>query len=218
MPDELELFKITYEKWKDHDIWFLLIGRLDQEEGLGVISSDRLTIFNLERNIDRLNVYSVFGLRSQDSYFYVFDSAGRKVVASRSVLGYERGPKTFLNELLTGTRFSIEELMERNHNIGEYEWFRSIDKIITSNREYEYFVFSLLTKICDSCAGAEIVQFMKRIRLITPQGVYVASFLGREFSESDITNLKSQLNINYPIFIADNELRWKWDELIDKYN
>ncbi|HWR58238.1 MAG TPA: hypothetical protein VN328_05050 [Thermodesulfovibrionales bacterium] len=218
MPEELELFRHVYEEWKKHDVWFLMICGSRPIEDLGIIPSDRFAIYDLGRNKDRPAVHSVFGLGRQDSFYFIFDSAGKKVSASRSSLGYERGPKSALNELLTGTKFAIEELIERNHNIGEYEWLQPISEIIAANRGREYFIFSMFTKICDSCAGAEIIRFMKTIEIRAPKKILVASFLGRGYGELDIINLRSQLNIDYPVFIADGELRSKWDELIDKYN
>lgn len=218
MPDELDLFRQVHEKWKEHDIWLLLIRGSGPNEDLGIIPSDRVAIYDIERNKDRPAVHSVFGLGKQDSFFFIFDSAGKKVSASRSVLGYERGPKAALNELLTGTKFAIEELIERNHNIDEYKWLQPISEIIAANRGREYFIFSMLTKICDSCAGAEIVRFMKTAEMRAPKKILVASFLGRGYGELDVINLRSQLNIDYPVFIADGGLRSKWDELIDKYN
>jgi hypothetical protein len=218
MPHEVELFREVYAAWRNNDVWFLLICGNNAPIDLGIRLSNHVAIIDGQQKENAEDAYSSFGLRKDDGYYFIFNSKGSKVSSARSATGYERGPKIFLNEIINGAFFSIEELLGKNHNVIEYEWLAQIKKLMEVNRNRKYYVFSLFTKICDSCAGAGIIQFMKNTKSHLREDVYIASILSSNYTESDTVNMRSQLKLEYPVFVAENKLRTKWDELINKYN
>ncbi len=76
------------------------------------------------------------------------------VNASQNDLGYERGPKIFLQKLIKGDAFSISELLNDRVNIADTPWFSQVGDFIKNHNNKEYFIIPPFTKICDSCSGA----------------------------------------------------------------
>ncbi len=212
-PD-LNLFESVYSEWKNEDLYFL-----------GVISDS--TNLNLKNKFDSNNITFIeknyydlcpkFNLNPKNGYFFLVNKKGTIISSGRNDLGYEKGPKIFLQGLIKGDFFSISELIIENKNINNFKWFSQVNNLIKNNNDKEYFIISLFTEICDSCSGGKTIQFLKEIYRDKKDSMYTLSILNKKFDSEDIVNLKSQLNISYHVIITDNELNTKWDSLSKRY-
>ena len=213
-PPDLFLLEDVYSKWCNEDLHFL--GIVSDSTNLNLksrFSSNNITF--IEKNYSDL--CSKFNLSPDIGFYFLVNKKGVVINAGKNDLGYEKGPKVFLQELIKGDFFSISELIIENKYINEFDWLAQINGLIKDNRDKEYFIISLFTKICDSCAGGKIIQALKIMHRYGNDSIYIMSVLNRKFNSEDIINLKSQLKIPYLVILADNKLNIKWDSLIKRY-
>lgn len=212
-PD-IFLLETVYTKWVNENLHFL-----------GIISDS--TDLNLKRRFNSKNIIfieknyfdlcSKFNLNPNNGFYFLVNKNRIVISSGRNDLGYERGPKVFLQELIKGDFFSISELIIENKHVNDFKWFSQVNNLIKNNEDKEYFIISLFTEICDSCSGGNIIQTLKRIYREKNDSVYILSILNGKFDSEDIINLKSQLKISHPVILADNKLNIKWDSLIKRY-
>ena len=213
-PD-IDLFESVYSNWIDEDIYFL-----------GIINNSEK--FNIERKLNLENTSFIkenyfdlckkFKINSRDGNFFIVNKNGKIISTGKNDLGYEKGPKVYLQELIKDDAFSISEFIGENEKINDFEYLTQIKTSIESSTEKKYSIIALLTKICDSCSGGGIIQSFKKIHRDNNGLFNVLLILNRKYKKEDISNLRSQLKISFPIAIADQELNSKWDSLIERYN
>ncbi len=214
-PPDFFLFEKVYSKWGREDLDFL-----------GIISdSTKLNLFYRYRpkNLtlierDYYDLCSEFHISADNGFYFLVDKKGEVISSGKNDLGYGKGPKVFLQELILGDFFSISELIIENKKIDDFKWFSQVSNIRNNYTEKKYFIVSLFTKICDSCSGGNIIQSLNKIYREKNDSIYVLSILSSKFNSEDVVNFKSQLKISYPVILADNELNIKWNSLIKRYN
>lgn len=192
---------------------------------LGIISDSHILDFTEKFRVDRVtfteedfyNLCLKFNVNSNNGFYFIVDKKGMIVNAGQNDLGYERGPKVFLQKLIKGDFFSISEFVSEGVKIGDIPWFSQVDEVIKNHRNKEYFIISLFTKICDSCFGGRVIQTLNKIENDKNESLIVYSILHRNFDRRDVPNLRAQLNISYPVIIANKELNAKWNSLIKRY-
>lgn len=74
----------------------------------------------------------------------------------------------------------------------------------------------LFDSISTSCPSGEVVKSLGRLAA-AHQDVPVLAFLPKDYSEADIENLKSNLQVGFPVERADAELAERWAALLDVY-
>ncbi len=211
-PD-LVLLEEVYNRWKSSALHFIVVTN----------HSDQL---NFKHHLNNANVIEKdfdilcrkFRISMETGYHFVIDKQGNIVNSEKNYIGYEKGPKIALKEIIDNDTFSISSFIKEDKYIHDYEWFSQIDRIIKKEKENKYFVISLFTKICDSCSGGGIIRALSTIEQKKEQPPYILCVLNKgKFRERDIPAMESQLKINFDIAIADNTLDKKWDSLINQY-
>jgi hypothetical protein len=147
---------------------------------------------------------------------YLVNKSGDFIFRGRNFLGYERGVKVSLMHLIDNEYFNIMNLVTPNEHINNLEWFRQVSDIINKNKK-KYYIISMFTSICEGCPSFSIIDLMKDLHLKSQQHAYFLSILHNKYNQNDIINLRSQLGIKHPIFIADNALIEKWNYFIKKF-
>jgi len=212
--DDQKLFETVYSNWANKDIDFLIItddlNRIKQKE---ILNNNNISI--IDKNYPEL--YAKFMLKGDDGSYFIVNKNGNLVNSGNSILGYEKGPKIYLQQLIERLYFSISELLEEKRDISEFPWFAQITDVINNNIDKKSFVISLYTTICDSCSGGQIIRTLESIDNKWSSSVYILSILNKEFNIRDIENLRSQLKVEHPIIIANDDLNKKWNSLIKKY-
>lgn len=74
-----------------------------------------------------------------------------------------------------------------------------------------------MTSFYDCCGSGPIFNYLNKIYQNFSDYTYVATILKRKYTPKEITSLKSQAGISFPIFIADNILDLKWKNLINSF-
>lgn len=74
----------------------------------------------------------------------------------------------------------------------------------------------LFDSISTSCPSGEVVKSLGRLAAAN-RDVPVLAFLPKGYSEADIDNLKSNLQVGFPVERAEAELAEKWGALLDVY-
>jgi len=215
-PDII-LFKTVYEKWSSEDLYFL-----------GIISNSNVLNHKEKSNFKRITLIEKdfdafcrkFNVTKNNGFYFIVDEKGIIVSSGQNDLGYEKGPKIFLKKFIKGDFFSISEFIRENENINKLRWFSQASKLINDQKNKNYFLISLFTKICNSCSGGEILRALDKInKKDKNKSMYILCILNRsKFRDKDIPILKSQLKIDFPTIIADYNLNKKWDSLIKRYN
>jgi len=213
-PPDLILFETVYTNWASEDIFFLgILSHSSIEAYKEKFQPDRVTF--VEKDYVRLGLR--FSISNNNGFYFLVDKNGMIINAGQNDLGYERGPKVFLNKLIKGDSFSISELISDHINIADIPWFSQVSDFIKNHNDKDYFIVSLFTKICDSCSGGSIIRALNKIDSNKNRSFIILLILNKNFDRKDIPNLKLQLNISCPVIIANNRLNAKWDVLIERY-
>jgi hypothetical protein len=209
-PDDIDLIKKVYFNWKDENITIIVItNNLENFKSKSGIDIKDIIVINNDYERMKLKFNSP---TSQGSY-YLFSASGKTVSAERNNVRYERGIKIFLNRLIKNKYFSISDFVKTDENIKNTKWFGQVAKIL-EKEDKNFFLISMFTSICDTCPEGSIINYLNKIHSDSQDSVYVLSILNQNFNKHDIENLKSQLNIGFPIITADLELSQKWNFLI----
>ncbi len=149
--------------------------------------------------------------------FHLYDASGKKIASGKNGLEYEAGPKVYLNELIRGEFFSIDEFVKMGESVKNMEWMRQIDSIITGE-DKKLFVFFLFINLCEPCGGGAVVDQLKQLNANYGKQAGIFSISYSRYTDRDIAALKSQAKIKFPITLADSLLFGKWESLIRRYN
>jgi hypothetical protein len=213
-PPDLILFETVYTKWIFDDLYFL--GIINDSTALDLTKYNSEKVIFIERDYNDL--CSIFNLDTKNGFYYLVNKEGKVTNSGKNDLGYERGPKILLQELLKNNFFSISEIIIENEKIANHKWFNQVNNLIQNENDKEYFLISLYTTICYSCSGGKIIRALKDIhRKDKNETIYILSIISRRYKEQDIHNLKTLLKIPHPVIRANNELDSKWNSLIEQY-
>lgn len=159
LPD-LYLFEKVYSKWGSEDLDFL--GIINDSTKLNLFSRYKpKNITLIER--DYYDLCLEFYISADNGFYFLVNKKEEVISSGKNDLGYEKGPKVFLQELILGDFFSISELIIENKNIEDFQWFSQVNNLRNNYTEKKYFIVSLFTKICDSCSGGNIIQSFNKI-------------------------------------------------------
>ncbi|MFQ6084521.1 MAG: hypothetical protein ACE5WD_14360, partial [Candidatus Aminicenantia bacterium] len=168
-------------------------------------------------NNDYDKLKSIFNSPPCCGTYYLFNGSGAVVDTGKNNIGYERGVKVFLKQLIKNEYFSISDFIMANENIKNISWFNHVAKIL-EKEDNDYFIISLFTSYCGSCKSKLIIDFLKEIYNKNHESVYILVILNGDFYNlDDIKSLQSQSRVNFPIIIADLTLTQKWTSLIHEF-
>lgn len=211
--NNIELFNKVYSNWKKKDLRFLIISKkYDQIKSNINIDSNKQVIFISE--YDKFK--SLFDAPEYGSH-YLFNSSGQKLFHEKNYIEYETGIKKHLVQSIDKDNFSISKFIKKNENISNMDWFDQLSQIIQKEK-HEYYIISMFSFVCDSCAQGTIIEWQKFIHSKSKKSTYVLIILSDKYDKNDITILKSQLRIPFQVVIANGLLSQKWDSFIDHYS
>jgi hypothetical protein len=212
-PDEIELFRLVCVNWQKENVNIVAFtenpDRLISESG----TIDQGTII-VSRDYD--NIIKKFRLPPPYRAYFVADAHGRIVAFGSERNAYQETVKVELQRLVKGKEFSIADFITKGSNIHKSDWLDQLSHIV-DNGSNEYYVFSLFTKICDSCRGGSAIRDLKQIYSRQTNMLQVVAILLNTYNQEDIVNLKSQLSISFPVIIADVRLSKKWAFFINEF-
>jgi len=213
-PDDIDLAKKIYWEWKDRGLQIVFVTKEYSQfvKKTNFQLNDTIAIHN---NYERLK--ELFHSPIHVGSFHLFNTNGKIISQGNNRGAYEKMLRSSLNEIIYGKSFSISDFIKETTNIHSVNWLEQIGSVIRQGNE-DFYLISLHTKICDSCSGGMVIRELKIILQRYSNQVRVVSLLPRTFSENDIVSLKKQLNIEYPILIADDSLNQKWSGFIQLFS
>lgn len=211
---DVDLIKLVYSSWKNENLEIMIITN-DLERFKSKFEVDSKKTILVTKDYEKLK--SMFHSSTREGDYYLFNGSGDLIDTNKNYVGYDKGVKIFLMQLVKKDYFSFSDFIEENENIRNFPWLQQIERII-NNKKKEYFMISLFTSFCGTCNSGPIINAMDKFHSKNKNSFYVLSILNNDFNnEEDIKSLISQSKINYPIVIAEQMLNKKWTDLINKY-
>lgn len=210
---DIELYKKVYSNWKDENLFFIAITK-NYEEFKSKLGMDLRKIVILNKDYESLA--SLFNAPKYGT-FYLFDPSGSLIATEGNDTQYEQVLKIILNQLIKNKYLLIEDFIPEKRNIKNIDWFKQISEIVEKENK-DFFVISLFTSICGGCTSGSNFQYLKDFHLKNHEFTRVLCILSDKYNENDIINLKSQLRVEFPVFIADHALSLKWNSFIQEFN
>jgi hypothetical protein len=211
--NDIELFKIVYSNWKDENLFFIAITKNYEELKLK-LGMDLQKVVILNRGYKSLA--SLFNALRYGTV-YLFDRSGSLIYAGGYDTKYDQTLKIILNQLIKDKYFFIENFIPEKRNIKNIDWLKQISEVVEKENK-EYFVISLFTSICAGCTSGLIFQELKDFHSKNREFAYILCILSDRYNKDDILNLKSQLKVEFPVFLADKALSIKWNSFIQEYS
>jgi hypothetical protein len=159
-------------------------------------------------------VMNIFRVNSYGRYL-IFDRTGRLVSTGNSDQ-YECLAKLVLKNIVRNERFAIEELFDTTTTLFSVEGFDILANII-NEEDKKIGVLALFNRICDTCSGGPIIAKLKKIYDSRKRTISILLMVNEEFTKDDIENLKSHLDIRFPVIAARGVFGNKWTQLINEY-
>jgi hypothetical protein len=214
--DQLGLLDAVYSNWRGNDIIFVVCTK---EENYFRAKHESMYPSTIILNNNYEYLQKAFKVPYNLGIYYLFDKSGKCIDTGRNTVGYVEGPKVSLISLIKKDKFVMADFIPINKDISTIGWLKQLGDIIHEH-DKEYYLFALLTKICDTCEGKQTIQLLKNVYSGDKKKYFIYPSLvlnANKFNQGDISGLRSQLNIEYRIEIADHSLNEKWNYYIDKY-
>lgn len=212
--DDLDLIKTVYEKWIRKDLKFIAITNDLKQFKSKINFRDNDVIILSDKEGKLINKFNSSYSRSN---FYLFDKNGRIITSGFNDKGYEDGIKVHLNWLIYKKKFSISDFVPVTKNIHEIEWFKKInDYLLKQNKRF--YIIAMFNSFCTSCFGGLILEKLRNIFSLNAKNAEIVIFLTRDYTELDIKNFKSQLNVDFSVHRADIKLDERFNYLSDEYH
>jgi len=210
---DMELFDSVCENWSDNRI--VIIGFFEEntrfKQMKGKYNSFANVFFVVNR--DRFMNENLLLSKVINKYF-IFDKNGTLSFSNNSFIGYDNGVKSKLKKILNNDSFNINEFLPINLNVSEVIWLNQIVEVVKGNNA-NFHIFALMNEICESCGSGLVIRLLKTFN--KNQDFSVNLIIGNasfEYSDTDITALRSQGHIEFPVINADKNLSEKWNHYI----
>lgn len=213
-PDDLDLLDKIYSNWHSENLKIIIITK-------NLRNLRKKFINSKYKNIIITKEYSILkkafkSPRYQNTY-YIFDKAGRLKNWGRNSIGYERGPKIYLKQLIKGEFFKIEDFIP-GKNIFDIPWFQNLMMNIQEKNSHEnnFLLIGLFTSFCNSCLSGILIEKMRELARLN--NIKVFGILNSDYyQEDDLIAIKSQSGVEFPLYISDEHLRQKWSGYIEEF-
>jgi len=215
--NDMELFDAVCDNWNDNRI--IKIGFFEENNSF-VQMKDKYNsytnvFFVVNRDYDKKE--NILLSRVKNKYF-IFEKNHNLNFSGDNLIGYDNGVKTKLKKILNNDSFNINEFLPLNQSITESMWLDQITKIIKSNN-VSFHIFGFMNDICETCGSGSVVALLKTLN--KNQDFSINLIIGNfsfEYSENEISALKSQAQIEFPIIKADDKLSEKWNHFSHEYS
>ncbi len=164
--------------------------------------------------ISNFNYYkSLFKLPRCCNLFLIYNK-NKLVFSGTEMLDYENIIRPFLLSQVNSYRptFDIINFAAEGNILSDKPWLLPLNDIIKYNNKTSY-LFSFHNDICMSCLSGAILRLFDLIINKYGEKVLIISFIYGQHRQTDIINIKSQLETNINIEAAPREIELKLDEL-----
>lgn len=210
--NNLSLMNAVYSQWSEHIDMFvftkkynLLRNRLEGEYPKAIFIEDR---YEESAKAFKSTKYGKH---------YVFDKSGELMYSAHNNIRHENGVKRILNLVVNKKQFRIADHIQKNEHISNLPNFTQVYKTFNDLGK-KYLLVGLVYSFCDSCRSRGFVNILKTIHSRGLGKDRVILVLSNEYTEMDIKIFKSQLQVEFPVIIADEVLNRKWQALINEYS
>ena len=209
-PDDIDTLDSVYNNWKGVKLSILIIAK-DNKFMNGKDYSQATIIL---RDYDKM--LKLFRSSERTGTYHVFDNKGNVIMQSYTRDSYENRIKYYLNKAVYNKVFKISDFIDTRKKTSEIGYFKQIDEIIR-NSGNDYLIFSLHTKICGTCSGGEIIHILKQYYKNIQSNISIIEIVQPYYNDKEINMMRRELQIDFPIYIADGSLVERWNELITEY-
>jgi hypothetical protein len=213
-PNDMDLFFSVYNNWNREDL-NILVGVKDAERFLVKIGRNFKNIFIVQKDYEYLaKKFKLFDLNG--GLYCIVDKKGTIIGYGGNKDAYDKEVKVQLQQVINEKAFNIYDFLDYKNNLNDIKWLRQIGDLL--NREdKKYYLISLYTKICNNCSEGTQIESLKKIYSKYNEYISVIFVLLDVYTQKDILNMRSQLSLICPIYIADVSLSQKWKHFIGQY-
>jgi hypothetical protein len=207
---DLEICRSVWEKEGGSINMILVSQSLDMPEEF--VSDSSIGIIHDKDS----GLFRLFRIPTMGFYLF-FDPHGKLLDAGNNRVGYKEGPQGAFSWHLHGLRFSRSVFIPaENENISSYSWLNQLRQIMATGLR-PFYLFGLFSSICDGCSSGKAIDLLKKLRSELVGDFEVHAILSPAFEDKDIIPLITQLRLNFPVSLADENLSLKWNELESIY-
>lgn len=171
----------------------------------------------IHRENDRIILLKEDGRKLREAFLidsghhYLFDRNGLLLFKAENTLGYRNGVRYSLNKTIYNIVFDLSVFIDSGSSLADQAWLASVLGEPRGRNKYSAFFYSV-------CAGCNTGMIMRKfIAFYRLYGSWIdfEIILSQRYKPSDIVSMKSQLNTDIAVMIADQNLNDKWRKLVD---
>lgn len=211
--DDIEILRRTYFEWESEIVVFIVVNNEKILQSLQPAAES--ANFHLVSN-DAETILSAYSSPHKGS-FYLYDLSGRLASSGGPGDKYDSIVKQTFNKLIKGKRFTLSELLGSGEDVQDLPWFSQIKRYMMDD-DKKFYLVAMFRNICQGCGSGSIVRALNEVYKKQQEKLCVICIVNKSFNDADIRSLKSQLEINYHVAIADDFLSEKWERLADEYS
>jgi hypothetical protein len=214
LETDLVLAENVWRTWHDYNLTMIIFPKNINSEITRLAAA--LDGFLVAKPINFLKIKRLLKSPSCCEQFYIYDLNHKLFAKGYSVIGYESTAKKYLQRLLENKSFNINVFIKKDKTVAEINWLHQISRLIDLNKK-KIYVVGLFSNVCNNCLSGNL---LKRLNALDRENQYVCVFsiLKKSYSESDINNLKDNLKIGFPVYLADDKLDNKWNKLMHSFS
>lgn len=155
--------------------------------------------------------------------FNIFDEKGILIASDPTQVLYYLSFEDYLREIKSKkanltevAKINLSQMIKRGEKIADIDLLSSIESQILETNS-KYYVIALFNQICIGCPSGQLIKRLDKIQRNSKSSLMPYVYLLDNFTEIDLGNLKSHLDLNLPIKIADSKMSNVWRFLIDKH-
>jgi hypothetical protein len=166
-------------------------------------------------SVDKKSISAAFS-NPRAGAFYLYDLSGRLAGSGTPSDNSRILIKKIFNRLINGKYFNLAELLGTGENILKLEWFSQVSQFMIKEKK-EYYAIGMFRNICQGCGSGSIIRVLNDAYRDKKEKLGLICFVDDSFSDADVRSLRSQLEIDYCVAVANELLSSKWEALVREY-
>jgi len=213
-PYDIELFEKVYKNWNNKNITIVAlpdnINRFTKHIKNISYNDTKIIPNGVEYLKKKFNNYLSYG------YFFIFNENSQFYISGSNNRDYKDSVRLYLNKKLKNKFFKIENFIKKNSNIKNMGYFEQIYNLI-KDKNKKYYLISLFIDFCPSCFEGQLINKLKKIYSKSKNKVFILSVLGKGYNKIDAESCRKQLQLEFPVIIANKKLKHRWTDLAEEY-
>jgi len=123
----------------------------------------------------------------------------------------------YFDRLNDGDNFSILNILQPGTNIKDLGWLGCLSRYLKHEMNYDYYLVAMFSSICMECLNGVIIRELKNSQKKLYKSISFLIIVPDKFTENEVDNMKTSLNMNIQVIIADKDLSITWNQLIENY-